>query len=56
MLALQARLGQSALIDEHIRWAIEQQLARRAAQSIDVQLPQKKRLIRAIEKGLPRDA
>lgn len=56
VLALQARLGQSTLIDEHIHWAIEQQLARRAAQSIDMQLPQKKRLIRAIEKGLPRDA
>lgn len=56
VLALQARLGQSALIDEHIHWAIEQQLARRAAHAIDVQLPQKKRLIRAIEKGLPRDA
>ncbi|PWC21870.1 tRNA epoxyqueuosine(34) reductase QueG [Brenneria roseae subsp. roseae] len=56
VLALQNRLGESDLLDEHIHWAIEQQLARRAEQQIDVQSSQKKRLIRAIEKGLPRDA
>ncbi len=44
------------MLDEHIEWAISQQLARRATQAVEVQLPQKKRLIRAIEKGLPRDA
>lgn len=54
--ALQARLGVSALLDEHIRWAITRQLARRAEQAIEIQPAQKKRLIRAIEKGLPRDA
>ncbi|WP_263063776.1 tRNA epoxyqueuosine(34) reductase QueG [Dickeya dadantii] len=56
ILALQDRLGKSALLDEHIHWAIDQQLTRRGQQSVDVQPPQKKRLIRAIEKGLPRDA
>ncbi|MEH0873510.1 tRNA epoxyqueuosine(34) reductase QueG [Pectobacterium cacticida] len=56
VLALQTRLGESELLDEHIHWAIRQQLERRASQAIDVQSTQKKRLVRAIEKGLPRDA
>ncbi|WP_409311174.1 tRNA epoxyqueuosine(34) reductase QueG [Pectobacterium sp. B1J-3] len=56
VLALQSRLGESDLLDEHIHWAIKQQLMRRTEQEIEVQSPQKKRLIRAIEKGLPRDA
>ncbi|ACX89656.1 tRNA epoxyqueuosine(34) reductase QueG [Pectobacterium parmentieri] len=56
VLALQTRLGESELLDEHIHWAIQQQLARRALLEIDVQSTQKKRLIRAVEKGLPRDA
>ncbi|MEC5344024.1 tRNA epoxyqueuosine(34) reductase QueG [Brenneria populi] len=56
VLALQTRLGESALLDEHIQWAIEQQMTRRSAQQIDVQPSRKKRLIRAVEKGLPRDA
>ncbi|MCL6378891.1 tRNA epoxyqueuosine(34) reductase QueG [Pectobacterium brasiliense] len=56
VLALQARLGESELLDEHIHWAIHQQLERRASLRIDVQSTQKKRLIRAVEKGLPRDA
>lgn len=56
VLALQARLGESELLDEHIYWAIHQQLERRASLEIDVQSMQKKRLIRAVEKGLPRDA
>ncbi len=56
VLALETRRGQHPMLDEHIEWAISQQLARRAAQAVEVQLPQKKRLIRAIEKGLPRDA
>lgn len=49
--ALNRRLGQSELLDEHLNWAIKQQLA---------QLPsgnsKTARLIRIIEKGLPRDA
>jgi epoxyqueuosine reductase len=54
--ALQARQRKDAMLDEHITWAVKQQLQRRTALGIDVQLPQKKRRIRAIEKGLPRDA
>jgi epoxyqueuosine reductase len=56
VLALQQRLGQNAMLDEHIHWAIDQQLMKREAMKIDVQLPQQKRLVRAVEKGLPRDA
>jgi len=44
------------LLDEHIEWAINQQLQRRTEQNVEVQLPQKQRLVRVIEKGLPRDA
>ncbi|MEN4243691.1 tRNA epoxyqueuosine(34) reductase QueG [Serratia marcescens] len=56
VLALRTRLDQDAMLDEHIHWALAQQLARREAQGIEVQTAQKKRLIRAVEKGLPRDA
>ncbi|RLM13774.1 tRNA epoxyqueuosine(34) reductase QueG [Gibbsiella quercinecans] len=56
VLALRARQGESAMLDEHIAWALEQQLTRRAEQGIAVLTTQKKRLIRAVEKGLPRDA
>ncbi|EHD20005.1 MULTISPECIES: tRNA epoxyqueuosine(34) reductase QueG [Brenneria] len=56
VLTLQTRLGENDLLDEHIHWAIKQQRTRRAAQGIEVQSARKKRLIRAVEKGLPRDA
>ncbi|HCV67595.1 MAG TPA: tRNA epoxyqueuosine(34) reductase QueG [Serratia sp.] len=56
VIALRSRLEQDAMLDEHIHWALEQQLGRREAQGIEVQTAQKKRLIRAVEKGLPRDA
>ncbi len=56
VLALRTRLGEHPLLDEHIEWAIAQQIDRREAQGIEVQTAQKKRLIRAVEKGLPRDA
>lgn len=56
LAALRARSGESALLDEHISWAIAQQLARREAHAIDVQSSQHKRLVRVVEKGLPRDA
>ncbi|MBN5367821.1 tRNA epoxyqueuosine(34) reductase QueG [Serratia marcescens] len=56
VLALRTRLGQDAMLDEHIHWALAQQLDRREAQGVEVQTAQKKRLIRAVEKGLPRDA
>ena len=54
--ALTARIGENTLLDEHIHWALAQQQSKRAEQVIEVQRPQQKRLVRAIEKGLPRDA
>jgi epoxyqueuosine reductase len=56
VIALRARQGENLMLDEHIVWALEQQLARREALGVEVQSTQKKRLIRAVEKGLPRDA
>ncbi|AOM41570.1 tRNA epoxyqueuosine(34) reductase QueG [Xenorhabdus hominickii] len=56
VLALEKRMDLSDILNEHIRWAIEQQITRRNANSIEVQTSQQKRLIRAITKGLPRDA
>ncbi|EIC84612.1 tRNA epoxyqueuosine(34) reductase QueG [Serratia sp. M24T3] len=56
VLALQGRKGENSMLDEHIEWAIAQQKARRSEHQIEVQSSQKKRLIRAVEKGLPRDA
>ncbi|MBC8949031.1 tRNA epoxyqueuosine(34) reductase QueG [Xenorhabdus sp. TS4] len=56
VLALEKRFGLSEVLDEHIHWAITQQMARRNANAIEVQTSQQKRLIRAITKGLPRDA
>jgi len=53
---LEKRLGEHALLDEHIEWALVQQREKRQAQAIEVQPAQQKRLVRAIEKGLPRDA
>ncbi len=54
--ALQQRIGQQALLDEHIHWALAQQMMRREQRAIFVQSPQQARLIRAVEKGLARDA
>jgi epoxyqueuosine reductase len=54
--ALQSREGENALLDEHISWAIAQQVERRQEHRVEVQTSQQKRLIRAVEKGLPRDA
>ncbi len=54
--ALQTRQGENSLLDEHIEWAIAQQLGRRIENQVEVQSSQTKRLIRAVEKGLPRDA
>lgn len=56
LTALQRRKGEHPLLDEHIDWAIAQQISKRNALSIEVQPPKKQRLVRAIEKGLPRDA
>ncbi len=49
--ALNTRLSISDNLDIHIQWAIEQQLAQ-----IPIKDRKKERLIRIIEKGLPRDA
>lgn len=56
MAALALRSGEHPLLDEHIEWAIAQQLQKRAAQAVDVQPAKKQRLVRAVEKGLQRDA
>ncbi|MEX8815241.1 tRNA epoxyqueuosine(34) reductase QueG, partial [Salmonella enterica] len=54
--ALESRKGEHPLLDEHIEWAIAQQIEKRNACIIEVQLPKKQRLVRVIEKGLVRDA
>lgn len=56
VLALREKQGISDMLDEHFNWAIEQQLQRREKNSVDIQTSQQKRLVRAISKGLPRDA
>ncbi|MDI6636300.1 tRNA epoxyqueuosine(34) reductase QueG [Pantoea dispersa] len=56
LTALEQRRGQHPLLDEHIDWAIAQQRQKRAAQAVEVQSAQQQRLVRAVEKGLPRDA
>ncbi|SFN03989.1 epoxyqueuosine reductase [Izhakiella capsodis] len=55
LLVQKSRLGENPLLDEHILWAIEQQITRRSENRIDVQHSQQQRLVRAIEKGLMRD-
>lgn len=54
--ALQARSGMGEMLDEHIQWAVQQQLNRRKENQVTIQTSQQKRLVRAISKGLPRDA
>lgn len=54
--ALESRRGEHPLLDEHIDWAVAQQIEKRNACVVEVQLPKKQRLVRVIEKGLPRDA
>lgn len=56
ILALQERFGLSDVLDEHLNWAIAQQIAKRNEKEIKIQTSQQKRLVRAITKGLPRDA
>ncbi|ETS32713.1 putative iron-sulfur cluster binding protein [Photorhabdus khanii NC19] len=56
VLSLQQKLGLNTMLDEHIHWAIDQQMTRRETNTVNVQTSQQKRLIRAITKGLPRDA
>ena len=54
--ALEARRGESELLDEHINWALGQQLSQIPTAESDSIETKKKRLIRIVEKGLPRDA
>ncbi|MGE9551250.1 tRNA epoxyqueuosine(34) reductase QueG [Erwinia amylovora] len=54
--ALSTRLGENEMLDEHIHWALARQQAKRAENAIELQSGQHKRLVRTIEKGLPRDA
>ncbi|WP_420866968.1 tRNA epoxyqueuosine(34) reductase QueG [Candidatus Fukatsuia symbiotica] len=56
VLALEKRRGLHPMLDEHIEWAVNQQLTRRVAQEVQVQSAQKKRLVRVVKRGLPRDA
>ncbi|WP_413725548.1 tRNA epoxyqueuosine(34) reductase QueG [Sodalis sp. RH16] len=56
VLCLQESLGNDALLDKHITWAIERQLRQREAATVNVQPARQRRLINAIEKGLARDA
>ena len=56
MAALQQRRGEDPLLDEHIDWALDQQQQKRAAEVIEVQPAKTLRLVRAVEKGLTRDA
>lgn len=46
----------STLLDPHIEWALNEQLAQKSALKIQISSNQTKRLIRSIQKGLPRDA
>ncbi|HHP0461696.1 TPA: tRNA epoxyqueuosine(34) reductase QueG [Vibrio harveyi] len=54
--ALEARRGESELLDEHIEWALAQQFNQLPANESDSIETKKKRLIRIVKKGLPRDA
>lgn len=56
VIALREKLGRDPLLDQHINWAIEQQLQRREARAVEIQSTRHQRLIRIIEKGLARDA
>lgn len=54
---LNARYGAvSDMVDRHIEWALARQKEKHFAQNKDVVNRQQQRLIRAVEKGLPRDA
>lgn len=56
VIALQEKLGMNEMLDEHFHWSIAQQLTRREEHTVTIQTSQQKRLVRAITKGLPRDA
>ncbi|SHG11231.1 tRNA epoxyqueuosine(34) reductase QueG [Vibrio gazogenes] len=52
VLALEKRLGETELLDVHIRWSLEQHQQKQQQE----QNRKHERLIRIIQKGLPRDA
>ncbi|MCW8335071.1 tRNA epoxyqueuosine(34) reductase QueG [Vibrio sp. SCSIO 43135] len=52
---LESRLGISELLDEHINWALTEQRAQ-LPRTVTSEQTKKNRLIRIVEKGLPRDA
>lgn len=54
--ALIQRKGINTILDEHIDWALAQQLIRKEQESIYVSQPKQQRLTRSVEKGLSRDA
>lgn len=55
--ALTQQLGKTnTLVDEHIQWALTQQHNKKSQQIINTNQRLTARLIRSIEKGLPRDA
>ncbi len=55
--ALTAKYGQiNALVDEHIHWALSQQNSKKTQQQKHINERLTARLIRSVEKGLPRDA
>lgn len=53
---LDAAKGASVMLDEHINWAISQQILRRNEVAVEVLPSATKRLIRIVQNGLPRDA
>ncbi len=54
--ALKQRQGISELLDTHIDWALSQQQQRKDQLALEILPTKTKRLVRIIEKGLPRDA
>ncbi len=54
--ALSTRQGLSDLLDIHIEWALEQQELKKVQSELEILPTKTKRLVRIIEKGLPRDA
>ena len=55
IIALESRIGLDKTLDVHVSWALEQQYTHVATNSEKVD-KKNQRLIRVIEKGLPRDA
>lgn len=54
--ALEQVQGQSVLLDEHIHWALQQQTSQLPNLSDHTLTSKNQRLIRIVQKGLPRDA